>query len=124
MRRVAIALTLILGTNVASAAEPARKPNVVLIVADDLGQRDLQCYGSKFYRTPNIDRLALEGMRFTDYYAACPVCSPTRASLMTGQYPARLNLTDWLPGRGDRPDQMLKRPAIIDHLPDGVETLP
>ena len=61
-------------------------------------------------RRPNLDRLAKEGLRFTDAYAACPVCSPTRASIMTGKYPARLNITDWLPGRTDRPDQRLKRP--------------
>ena len=95
----------------------AAKPNVVLIVIDDYGQRDSGCYGSKYHRTPNIDRLAKEGLRFTDAYAACPVCSPTRAALMTGKYPARLNLTDWLPGRPDRPDHRLKRPAIRMELP-------
>ena len=66
----------------------ADKPNVVLIVIDDLGQRDLGCYGSTFYKTPNIDQMAKEGLRFTDFYAACPVCSPTRASIMTGTLPA------------------------------------
>jgi arylsulfatase A-like enzyme len=89
----------------------------VLIVADDLGQRDLGCYGSTFHKTPHLDRLAKDGIRFTDFYAACPVCSPTRASIMTGKYPARLNLTDWLPGRADRPDQRLKRPVINQQLP-------
>ena len=95
----------------------ADKINVVLIVADDLGWRDLGCYGSKFHKTPYLDRLAAAGLRFTDAYAACPVCSPTRAALMTGKYPARLHLTDWLPGRPDRPDQMLRRPAINMQLP-------
>ena len=122
LRSFRFALLLVLA--LPALAMAADKPNIVLILADDLGQRDLACYGSKFYRTPNIDRIAAEGMRFTDYYAACPVCSPTRASIMTGQYPARLNLTDWLPGRGDRPDQKLARPQIIDHLPDGIATLP
>ncbi|MDB5309269.1 MAG: hypothetical protein JWO38_3471 [Gemmataceae bacterium] len=98
-------------------AEPARRPNVVLIVADDLGQRDLGCYGSTYHKTPHLDRLAKDGARFTDFYAACPVCSPTRASIMTGKYPARLNLTDWLPGRPDRPDQKLNRPVFNQHLP-------
>lgn len=98
------------------AAQPQR-PNVILILMDDLGQRDLGCYGSKFYHTPHIDRLAKTGVRFTDAYAACPVCSPTRAAIMTGKYPARLNLTDWLPGRPDRPDQKLLRPNILQHLP-------
>src|SRR5947207_754083 len=100
----------------ALAAEPSR-PNVVFVLIDDLGAHDLGCYGSRFYRTPHLDRLAQEGVRFTDAYAACPVCSPTRAAIMTGKYPARLHLTDWLPGRPDRPDQKLLRPAINQHLP-------
>lgn len=99
----------------ACAAEA--KPNVVLIVIDDYGWADSGCYGSKFHQTPNIDKLAAEGMRFTDAYAACPVCSPTRASLMTGKYPARLHLTDWLPGRADMPSQKLLRPRFNQQLP-------
>ena len=70
------------------AADPAgqrpRQPNIVFFLADDMGWRDAGCYGSTFYETPNIDRLAKQGMRFTSAYAACPVCSPTRASIMTG----------------------------------------
>ena len=77
--------------------EDARKrPNFVFFLIDDMGWTDLGCYGSKFYETPNIDRLAAQGMRFTNAYAACPVCSPTRASIMTGKYPARLGITDWI----------------------------
>lgn len=76
-----------------------QKPNFVFILADDLGWKDLGCYGSTFHETPNLDRLASEGIRFTNAYAACPVCSPTRASIMTGKYPARIDLTDWIPGR-------------------------
>jgi len=94
-----------------------RKPNVILIVADDLGGSDLGCYGSTFHRTPELDRLAADGVRFAQAYAACPVCSPTRAAIMTGKYPARLHLTDWLPGRGNRPDQSLNRPEIRQQLP-------
>ena len=60
---------------------------MILIVADDLGWADLGCYGSRFHRTPNLDKLAAEGCRFTQAYAACPVCSPTRAALMTGKHP-------------------------------------
>ncbi len=75
------------------------KPNFVLILIDDMGWMDAGCYGSKFYETPNIDRLAAEGMRFTDGYAACAVCSPTRAAVMTGRYPARLGVTDWIRAR-------------------------
>ncbi len=82
-----------------TSSVPGKKPNFVFILIDDMGWMDAGCYGSTFYETPNIDRLAAEGMRFTDAYAACPVCSPTRASIMTGKYPARLNLTDWLIGR-------------------------
>lgn len=95
----------------------AGKPNVVLIVIDDLGQRDLGCYSSAFYKTPHIDQMAKDGLRFTDFYAACPVCSPTRASIMTGRYPQRANITDWIPGRKDLPDQRLKRPEIRNELP-------
>src|SRR5579871_1506298 len=98
-------------------------PNIVLIVADDLGWADLGCYGSRFHRTPNLDKLAREGMRFTQAYAACPVCSPTRAALMTGKYPARLHLTDWLPGRPDMPSQKLLRPALRQELPLEETTL-
>jgi len=80
------------------AAENKRRPNFVFILADDLGWNQLGCYGGSYYKTPNIDRLAKEGMRFTDAYAASPVCSPTRASIMTGKYPARLHLTNYIPG--------------------------
>jgi arylsulfatase A-like enzyme len=72
-----------------------KKPNFVFILVDDLGWTDLGCFGSSFYETVNVDRLASEGMRFTDAYAACPVCSPTRASIMTGKYPVRLATTDY-----------------------------
>lgn len=87
-------LWLFLGAaNVAGA-----QTNVVLILADDLGWTDLASYGSTFYDTPNIDQLAREGMKFTQAYSACTVCSPTRAALLTGKYPARLHITDWIPG--------------------------
>lgn len=83
------------GDNHVAAAERAvSKPNIVLFLIDDLGWRDLACYGSTLYETPHIDRLARDGMKFTAGYAACCVCSPTRAALLTGKYPARLHLTD------------------------------
>ena len=95
------------------------RPSIVLILMDDLGWRDLGCYGSTFYETPNLDRLAAEGVRFTDAYAACPVCSPTRASLLCGKYPASIGVTDWIdwghwihPCRGKLVDV-----PYIDHLP-------
>jgi len=99
------------------AADKQNTPNVVVIVIDDLGQRDLGCYGSGFYKTPNIDRMAKLGLRFTDAYAACPVCSPTRAAILTGRYPQRMNITDWLPGRPDSANQRLKQPEIRNELP-------
>lgn len=81
----------------AAAAQAAERPlNVIVVLVDDLGWMDLSCQGSDFYRTPNIDKLASTGMRFTDGYAACAVCSPTRAALMTGRHPARLGVTDWI----------------------------
>ena len=73
-------------------------PNVIFIYADDLGYKDLSCTGSRFYETPHIDKLAREGVWFTQSYAACPVSSPSRAALLTGKYPARINLTDYIPG--------------------------
>jgi arylsulfatase A-like enzyme len=95
-----------------SAAE--RRPNFVVIMADDLGWADLGCTGSTFYETPNIDRLAARGVRFATAYAACPVCSPTRAAAMTGKSPARLKLTDFIPGA--RRGQL--NPAFyLHHLP-------
>jgi arylsulfatase A len=103
-----------------SAAQP---PNIVFFLVDDLGWTDVGCYGSDFYETPHIDRLAREGVRFTQAYAACHVCSPTRASILTGKYPARLHLTDWLPGRREFPFQKLKNAEIHQQLPEGETTL-
>jgi len=99
------------------------KPNIVFFLVDDLGWRDVGCYGSSFYKTPNIDALAKDGVRFTDAYAACHVCSPTRASILTGKYPARLHLTDWLSGRKDFTFQKLKNAAIHQELPSEEITL-
>jgi len=77
-------------------AQNDRPPNVVFVLVDDLGWADLACYGSTYYETPNLDRLASQGMRFTNAYAACAVCSPTRAAVMTGRYPGRVGITDWI----------------------------
>lgn len=81
------------------AAPPAERPNVIFILVDDLGWADLGCYGSSFYDTPRLDEFAAGAVRFTNAYAASPVCSPTRAAIMTGKHPARLHITDWIPGR-------------------------
>jgi arylsulfatase A-like enzyme len=75
-----------------------KKPNILFILIDDLGWRDLGCYGSSFYETPNLDELATQSLRFTDAYAACPVCSPTRASILTGKYPATVGVTQYIGG--------------------------
>ena len=82
-----------------SCSGDKKEPNIIFFLVDDLGWSDVAIYGSSFYETPNIDQLAKDGVRFTQAYAACHVCSPTRASILTGKYPARLQLTDWLQGR-------------------------
>ncbi|MBD3317222.1 MAG: sulfatase-like hydrolase/transferase, partial [Chitinivibrionales bacterium] len=93
-----------------------KKPNIVFILADDLGWSDLSCYGGRFYETPNLDDFAQTGVRFTDAYASCPVCSPTRASVMTGKYPARFNITDWIPGMKAK-NRKLITPQDLQELP-------
>lgn len=101
--RIALMVIALFWTSSAlTDSSPSKHPNVILFFVDDMGWSDLGVYGSDFYETPNIDELAANGVRFTDAYAASHVCSPTRASLMTGKYPARLQLTDWLPGRRSR----------------------
>ena len=100
----------------AATAAPSPKLNVVLILADDLGWTDLHCYGSDFYESPHLDRLAREGMKFTQAYSACTVCSPSRAAILTGKYPARLHITDWIPG------QPPENPKLL--VPDWTKYLP
>jgi arylsulfatase A-like enzyme len=112
-----LALSLLLSATLSGGA---RKPNIVFFFIDDLGWSDLGCYGSKYHLTPNIDSLAGRGMRFTDGYAACPVCSPTRAALMTGKFPARLGITDWI-GAGRRRN-ILSTPPNVAALPQAELT--
>ena len=100
----------------------AAQPNIVLIVADDLGQRDLGCYGNTFYETPRLDALAASGLRFTDAYSGSPVCSPTRASIVTGKHPAHLQMTDYIPGK-HLPHAKITPPASVQHLVLAEETL-
>ena len=114
-------LALAAGNALALAA--TGKPNIVFFLGDDLGWADLGCYGSKFHETPQIDRLAASGMRFTDYYSACPVCSPTRASIMTGKYPGRLHLTNFLPGIHTLPHSKLIAPEFEQSLPAAEVTV-
>ncbi len=106
------------------AATVNKKMNVVFFLVDDLGWMDVGYNGSGFYETPNIDQFAKESVQFNQAYAACHVCSPTRASIMTGKYPARINLTDWLPGRKDYPFQQLLNVEVNQHLPFEEKTLP
>jgi len=102
--------------NASCSAAPAAQPNIVIILADDLGWTDLHCYGSDLHETPQIDRLARDGMRFTSAYSACTVCSPTRAALLTGRSPARLHLTDWIPGHPQQNTKLLL-PKFTPYLP-------
>jgi arylsulfatase A-like enzyme len=115
-------LAIVVGVATAMTVVAADRPNVVLILADDLGWTDLGCYGSDFYESPHIDRLAREGLRFTQNYSACTVCSPTRAALLTGKYPARLHITDWIPGlMPDNPKLLV--PEWTKFLPHEEATL-
>jgi arylsulfatase A-like enzyme len=100
----------------------ARPLNFIFMLVDDLGWTDLSCYGSKFYETPNIDRLASQGVKFTQAYSACTVCSPTRAAVLTGKDPARLHITDWIKGHV-RPYAKLKVPDWTMYLPLAEVTL-
>lgn len=101
----------------AALSQQRRSPlNVILILVDDMGATDLACYGSRFYETPNIDKLAASGMRFTQAYSACTVCSPSRSAIMTGKYPARLHITDWIAGH-NYPWARLRPPDWTQHLP-------
>jgi len=103
-----------------SCSQVLEKPNILLIVVDDLGYSDLHCYGNELVETPNIDLLATEGVRFTQAYASCTVCSPTRASLMTGKNPVAVNITDWIPGnqyfRGPQSHEKFTVPPINHEL--------
>ena len=107
----------------ARAAATPPQPNIVFILADDLGPNDLACYGRREHHTPNLDRLAGEGSRFTCAYVAQPICSPSRAAILTGKAPARLHLTTYLPRRPDCPSQKLLHPVIEQQLPLSEKTL-
>lgn len=110
----------IMGCRGPTPGEPGPPPNFVFFLVDDLGWTDLGSYGSEYYRTPNIDALAESGVRFSQAYAASPVCSPTRASILTGKHPARLQITDWI---GGIQAGMLLPATYRDHLPQEEVTL-
>lgn len=108
---------LLLGTTTALFAENDPPLNILFVVADDLGWADLACYGSDLHETPHLDALANRGIRFTNAYAASPVCTPTRASLLTGQHPARLQMTIWREAALSRGNRRLLQPICLDSLP-------
>ena len=111
-KRLLIAIAVL---SLPAATPAADSPNVIVVLADDLGWTDLACYGSDLHETPHLDRLAKDGIRFTQAYSACTVCSPTRAALLTGKYPARLRITDWIPGA------MPDNPKVL--VPDWTKAL-
>ncbi len=124
---LALGLLAFAGLEVRLSAQPAegssaRPPNIVLILADDLGWNQVGYHGSTFYETPHLDRLAAQGMQFRHAYSAAPICSPTRAALMTGRAPARLHLTDYIPGRTWE-DKPLVTPRMQQGLPLAEVTL-
>jgi uncharacterized sulfatase len=100
---------------------PSARPNIVFLLIDDMGWPDIGCYGHEFHETPNIDRLARDGMKFTDFYAGTPVCSSTRASIQSGQYSARVGITNFIPGHW-RPFEKLIVPPIENALPKSIQT--
>lgn len=110
-------LASLLVTPSAADETEAQPPNIVFFLVDDLGAHDIGAFGSSFYKTPNVDRLAASGMKFTQAYAACPVCSPTRASIMTGRHPVRVDITDWIPGA----TRTQKQGAKLQHVHDRDE---
>jgi len=119
---LATVLSVSMSMAYASATESIEKPNIVFILIDDLGWSDLGCYGHAFHETPHVDRLARQGMRFTDFYAAGPVCSPTRASIQSGQYTPRTGITNFIPGHW-RPFEKLVEPPNAPHMSLDVVTI-
>ncbi|MCG6189553.1 sulfatase [Maribellus maritimus] len=118
-----ISLFLISNVLFAGNSNPERLPNIVFILADDLGWADLPCYGNTFNEAPNIDKLAEAGMRFTNAYAACPVCSPTRASIQSGQYPARVGVIDFITGHWRPYEEVIVPKNRTQFLPPDIVTL-
>jgi arylsulfatase A len=123
LRGLALAVAIVAAAALVPGAPAQRRPNIVFVLANDLGVNDLGIYGRRDHRTPNLDRFASEGLRFTTAYVASPICSPSRAAIMTGRAPARLHITTFLPGRPDAPSQKLIHPLISQQLPLDEVTL-
>ncbi len=100
-----------------------QKPNIVFILADDMGWADLPVYGNQFNEAPRLTQMAMEGIRFTDAYAACPVCSPTRASIQSGQYPARVGVIDFIPGHWRPYEEVIVPSNRTQYLPTTITSL-
>lgn len=117
--------TCVCGQTGQTRLAPVKPPNILLILIDDLGWMDLACQGNPNLTTPRIDAFAQQGMRFTNAYAAAPVCSPTRAAILTGQSPARLQITNHLPdqNRFTPEDSRLNPAEMLDHLPLECDTI-
>ena len=116
--------SLLAGCNaVNEESKSVEKPNIVFILADDLGWADLPVYGNQFNEAPNLDKLANEGMRFTNAYAACPVCSPTRASIQSGQYPARVGVIDFITGHWRPYEEVIVPKNRTQYLPEEIVTI-
>ncbi|MBA4147259.1 MAG: sulfatase [Verrucomicrobia bacterium] len=120
--RYLVCLWVLIVSSLRIAAAENEKPNFIFILVDDMGWADLACYGEPYFETPNIDKLASQGMKFTQAYSACTVCSPTRASFLTGKYPATLKVTDWIAGH-DKPNAKLVPPDWTLHLPKDEITI-
>src|SRR5690606_31757356 len=119
-------LLILLGTSDAQSIVPDRKnmpPNIIFILADDLGWADLPAYGNRFNETPNLDRLARQGALFTNAYAAAPVCTPTRASIMSGEYPVRIGFMDYIPGQLRPYEEVIVPRNRTQYLPREVITV-
>ena len=117
MKYVFFAGTLVAGSAIGYGNDAATRPNIVMLLVDDLGWRDVGFMGSSYFETPNLDRLARQSMIFTSAYAACAVSSPTRASLMTGRYPARVGVTDWIRARFQLPEGTAEKPGPFEENP-------
>ena len=116
-------LLLLVATFMVSCSKQKKQPNIIFFLVDDLGWTDVGCYGSSFYETPAIDQLAKEGVKFDDAYTTCHVCSPSRMSILTGKYPARTDLTEWLGGKKERDHEKLHSAKKANALPKGEITI-
>ncbi len=130
MKSITFLILLLLPVVMTGCSSKPEKPNILFIVVDDLGYKDLSCMGSEYYETPNVDRIAAHSMIFTNGYATCAVCSPSRASLLSGKFTARHGITDWIGAKSGESWRKAKRytkmlpPDYLHHLPKEYVILP